>query len=637
MGGGERQDYRSLRSSGEAGINGMCGIFGAFNFNGPFSSGDFERFSKATDIISYRGPDSSGFAAIDTRSGKSSPLRVPPAGNFDAFLGHRRLSIIDLSDNASQPMADSGRTIVFNGEIFNYVELREELKKDGCEFRTDSDTEVVLKIYDRYGEEGFSKFNGMWAFIIVDPAKRKAVVSRDRFSIKPLFYHRAGNSAYFASEIKQILSVAPGRELNERMMGVFLAQSLLDFSDETFFRGILRVPPKTNVVIDLDSGKFEFKKYWDYSREDVPAGEAAFEKFRALFFDSVRIRLRSDVKVGSLLSGGLDSSSITAAAGMLHGNDFESFSVVSRHREFSEEPFIDILSRSNGIVNKKLFFDSPDVLKTLDEVMAFQDEPFASFSMISQYEIFRKIRREAGITVVLSGQGGDEVLMGYLKYYFFMVKNLVRRGKLLAAAREILGSIFNGTAIFQLNIAGAKRYMPFLGRRGVAFVRPRADLEKIWSCDDVNSLQKNDLDMYSVPVLARYEDRNAMAHSVESRLPFLDHRLVNYLINLPDSAKLHGGWSKYVLRKTMRELPDAIRWRRDKMGFVTPEKKWLREDLREVIVETFQKSVLHDMGFIDKKAFFQNYDRFLDGKGIVDNYDISRTFIAETWARKYFR
>lgn len=614
----------------------MCGIFAALKFDGFFGAGEFEKFAGATDAVSYRGPDSSGVLSLDSRAGSASARRNPASGRFDVFLGHRRLSIIDLSDNASQPMADSGRFIVFNGEIFNYVELREELKKEGYVFRTDSDTEVVMKIYDRYGEEGFAKLNGMWAFVIVDPAARKAVASRDRFSIKPLYYRMTPSCAYFASEIKQLLRLSPQRELNGKTMGVFLAQSLLDYSDETFFKGVLRVPPKTNAVISLDTGACDFRKYWDYTVEDVPRGRAAFEKFRALFYDSVRIRLRSDVKVGSLLSGGLDSSSVTAAANSLSGGNFESFSVVTRHREFSEEPFVDILSRENGVAVRKLFFDSPDVLSTLDEVLSHQDEPFASFSMISQYEIFRKIKKEAGITVVLSGQGGDEALMGYLKYYFFRVKNLLKRGRLLSAAREVAGSLLNRTAIFQLNIADAKRYMPFLGGRGVGFVRRRDDLERIWSCDDLNELQKNDLDRYSVPVLARYEDRNAMAHSVESRLPFLDHRLVNFLLNLPVEAKLSGGWSKYILRSTMREVPAAIRWRRDKMGFVTPEKKWLREDLRPAVESVFRESLLHEMGFIDKRLFFEAYSRFLNGRGIVDNYDISRTLIAEMWLRKHF-
>src|SRR5215469_3440695 len=256
----------------------MCGIFGAIATERKFEASAFERFIQLTNLVHYRGPDDSGYIAINMESG---PVRSPEA--FDIFLGHRRLSILDLSPAGHQPMHDgNGRWIVFNGEIFNYVELRRELQTMGHRFKTACDTEVILHIYDKYGEDGFEKLNGMWAFALVDIPRRRVVLSRDRFSIKPLYL----------------------TSVDDRIC----------FSSETFFRGINQVPPKTNLVIDFGSREVRSKLYWDYTSAPNCRPRETPDYFRELLIDSVRIRLRSDVRVGLLLSGGLDSSTLAIIA-----------------------------------------------------------------------------------------------------------------------------------------------------------------------------------------------------------------------------------------------------------------------------------------------------------------------------------
>lgn len=278
----------------------MCGIFGAVDFDGFFSPLDYDRFVGLTDLVSYRGPDAFGYKSlrVKTSSGVSSE-------KWDVFLGHRRLAIIDLSDAGRQPMTDGeGRWLIFNGEIFNFVELRRELEQLGDTFRTHTDSEVILRIYARYGLDGFAKLNGMWAFALVDLPQGRVVLSRDRFSIKPLYYARQGSRLYFSSEIKQLLPLLPAKRLNRDTMLAFLSQLLLDHNNDTFFQGVCKVPPKTSLVISVASREIECHQYWDYRPEQIEDFDRAAERFRELLEDSVRIRLRSDVRVGCLLSGG---------------------------------------------------------------------------------------------------------------------------------------------------------------------------------------------------------------------------------------------------------------------------------------------------------------------------------------------
>jgi asparagine synthase (glutamine-hydrolysing) len=608
----------------------MCGIFGAATVAGPFGRNDYDRFVALTDLVRYRGPDAGGYMAADLRGKtKHNPER------FHLFFGHRRLSIIDLDERSNQPLHDgSDLVITFNGEIFNYVELRDELRAVGHNFSTASDTEVILKLYRQFGEDGFDRMNGMWAFAILDRRRSQLVLSRDRFSIKPLYYIHTASGLFFASEIKQLLPLLDRQEIDDAALSAYLEQGLVDHNDGTFYRHVSNLKARHNLVLDLHSGSVQQKPYWDYSNDPdaLRSPSEVVEKFRDLFVDSVRIRLRSDVKVAGLLSGGLDSSSIITIANQFHGN-LETYSAVAYNTRFTEEHFINILCNATGIRNTKLSLESGQIIQKLQQAIYQNDEPFADLCPVAHYLLLEKIKQESDAIVLLSGQGGDEILMGYLKYFFFYLGHLIRSGRPFAALSEAGHSLINGTAIRQFALNEGRRYLRFTAAKTPPYIRRGSHPEPIWEAPDLNKRQILDVERYSVPALTHYEDRNSMAHSQEIRLPFLDHRLVNFAISLPVGHKVHHGWSKYILRQAVPELPDAIRWRRDKRWFAIPEREWLINGFRPLVEEYFGKSILEQMGVIDAAAFLRYYQDFRRGNRGIAYSNISRMLIAELWAR----
>jgi asparagine synthase (glutamine-hydrolysing) len=611
----------------------MCGIFGAIALDGFFDKNDFEKFSKLTDIVSYRGPDAFDYKGYDVESQTISNNR------FNIFFGHRRLSIIDLSNEGIQPLYSDGCWIIYNGEIFNYIELRNELKKLGTEFRTNTDTEVIIKVYKSFGPQGFDKLNGMWAFAIYDVEKKNVIISRDRFSIKPLFKLHIKNQFFFASEIKQLLPLINRKEIDFETMQDFLQQGLLEINEKTFFKGIERIKSKSCSIIDLKEKSITNEIYWNYSERisDISFQEAK-EKFTYLFDDSVKIRLRSDVPLGSLLSGGLDSSAITAVATKYIEGNLDTYSVVSNDRATSEEEFIDIFENHFKTNNKKLLIDSQNVKHNLERVIYHQDEPFNYLIVLAHYQLIKTLNDNSNIIVILNGQGGDEVLMGYLRFYFFHLKSLLKNFNIFDLSRELFLSFINRTAVWQLKLNSAKRYIPQVLLSDKNFLLKKKELVEVWKFKDLREAQINDIDKFSVPYINRYEDRNSMAFSKEIRLPFLDHRLVDFLINIPPKLKMKNGWSKYILRKSLNQLPKQIRWRRDKKGFSLPESDWIKNDFRDDIFNCFKKnkSVLSQQDFINDKLFLEYYDKFLQGDPRIHFTDITRIYIAEKWARLNF-
>lgn len=610
----------------------MCGIFGAVSLAEKFDQKNFNKFVELTDLVTYRGPDASDYKAFDSTSKKIDN------NSFDIFFGHRRLSIIDLSSEGNQPLFSDDCWIIFNGEIFNYIELRDELKSKNHIFKTNTDTEAIIKVYKEYGENGFDKLNGMWAFALYDMQNQKIILSRDRFSIKPLFFYKLSDKYYFASEIKQLLPLLNAIELESNNFQVFLQQGLLDFNEMTLFKNVYRVKPKTNVIIDLNSKMISERKYWDYSEQKIEGDdEKIFSVFKELFSDSVRIRLRSDVQIGSLLSGGLDSSAITSVALKFSGDSLRTFSVVSEQKEFSEEEFIDIFTSHYKLPNQKVVLNTNQLKENLDKVIYHQDEPFNYFIPVAHYNLIKALNENSNIVVILNGQGGDETLMGYLRFYFFFWKKLFNEKEFIRLIKEIFSSFINRTAILQFRLNAAKRYLPQKLMSKKNFLLQEQDLVNVWNFENLRSAQINDIDYYSVPFLNRYEDRNSMAFSKEIRLPFLDHRLVDFLVNIGPEKKMRNGWSKYILRKSFNELPKRIRWRQDKKGFILPESKWLKGDLRESITERFSgKNLLSYFNLIDSKKFLEYYDSYLNGDKSIHTTDISRIFIAEKWLEKYF-
>lgn len=608
----------------------MCGIFGAVSLKGTFNEENWYRFKEATDLISYRGPDGSGYYCINTNTGLESDNT-----KFTVFYGHRRLSIIDLSSQGAQPMIKGQLVITFNGEIYNYIELRAELINKGCHFETNTDTEVILRIYETFGEEGFSKMNGMWAFSIYDKLNNKIILSRDRFSEKPIFYYQDENHFYFSSEIKQLLSFVEVKTPNKSVLTNYLKQGVIDTNNETFFKSIYRIEAKTNLMIDLNTGKTQKYKYWDFV--NFANSNNPEEEFRFLLEDSVRLRMRSDVPVGCMLSGGLDSSAISVIAKKLN-TDIQTFSVISDNKKMSEEPFIDIMINQLKLKNYKLNFNANHVIQNFDTVLKHQDEPFFNFSVLAGYTILKKIKEDTNIIVLLNGQGGDELLMGYLKYFFFYEKDLLKKGKYKKAVELLLAAIFKRTVLNQFTLGKAKRYMPWHLKKKSTYINDSGiELVDTWSFDEMRERQIDDIDKFSIPALCRYEDRNSMANSLEMRVPFLDYRLVSFSLNLRNDLKIKSGWTKYILRKVMTDLPKEIRYRKDKKGFTMPEEHFLRNELKNDILSIKEYSVLDEMGIIDKHAFIEYYNDFLLGKGQYTEFtDITRVYIAEKWARNNF-
>lgn len=608
----------------------MCGIFAAVKIKEPFAKDRFADFCRSCDIIAHRGPDNQTCRSYLRNDG----LWQDNTEHFHLFFGHRRLSILDLEAASNQPFERDDITLLFNGEVFNYLEIKKEYLSE-YEFTTTSDTEVILRAYQKFGTDCFRLFNGMWTILILDRERNRLVVSRDRFSVKPLYVYTHGDEWYFASEIKQLTRLqgtafAP----DVRTIGAFLNQSLLDHTPETFYEGIRKFPAMHRMEMDLHTGATQMEPYWAFSEP----GDLDFSQpettFRNLLLDSLKLRLRSDVPVGTLLSGGLDSSAITTLIKEHLNGDIVSFSVVSDIKKYSEESFIDILVKEKGIRNHKLRFAHTLALDNINEVLAVQDEPYGSLAVVAQNLLFKKIKEETGIKVLLSGQGADEILLGYNKFYFFYLKYLWQKRRFPELAGNAAGSFFRGTTLWELNLKEAKRYLPGRTDRGRGYFRTAFADEPIWAFENMKQRQILDIERYSIPALTHYEDRNSMDASIEVRLPFLDFRLVDYLVNLPPSLKLKNGWTKYILRKTVHELPDAIRWRRDKKGFVTPEEEWMKGELGlHILSEMSGGSRLEDMGILDTKAYTKAVEEFRKGARWLSYGDLFRVYITEKWLR----
>ncbi len=547
----------------------MCGIFGIVNQDRKAVSQDL--IEAGTKLVAHRGPDGSGFF-IDANIG----------------LGHRRLSIIDLTDSGNQPMHGWDSIIIYNGEIYNYLEIKIELEKKGYNFKSQSDTEVVLAAYREWGENCVKRFNGMWAMVIYDKSKNILFCSRDRFGIKPFYFTQLNRQFSFASEIKQF-SVLNNwtSKLNKVRCFEFLVYNYHDHTNETMIDGVYQLPKGHNLIYDLTTHTYIVDSYYSIVKSKVPYSTADVSlRFKALFKKAVKSRLRSDVKSGSALSGGLDSSSIVCMVEEINKEahsektiSSESVSACFGDEKYSEENFVDIVSTTTNTTIHKVYPNYEELIQKLDKIIWHQDEPFAGTSIYAQYAVFEKAR-EKGITVMLDGQGADEVLAGYEKFYLPFLKSLKDKS-LIRSAKEL-------KAIFSLHSFGWAQALSALNK-----FKKKAEFNKPDCLGSFWSVQQNDLFKRSedktifetsinllyemgISVLLHYEDRNSMAHSVESRIPFLDYKLVEFILSLPDEMKIKNGKRKFILREAMKDLiPEEIYNRFDKMGFVTPQEKWM--------------------------------------------------------------
>ena len=582
----------------------MCGIGGIISVG---DHGELPvQLEEMMRAVAHRGPDGHGAALFDAKRFvvTTSASASYPDGRWFCGMGHRRLSIIDLSDAGHQPMSDPGERfwITYNGEVYNYLELREELEREGRHFRSDSDTEVVLQAFLEWGPKCLQRFNGMWAFAIYDRKTKTLFCARDRFGVKPFYYSSVAGRFAFASEIKQLLAlpwVAPSR--NDARLADFFLWKLETHTDQTFFREVSSLPGGHYLEVtenDLANGRFEPRRYWSPEPGEPLAEEVAVEAFRELLFDSVRLRRRSDVPVGVTLSGGIDSSTVVCVAGEQRRHSAETsplkaFNVEFGDAGFSERAFAEQAAARADAQLMVLHPSENDLAKDWQKFVWHMEEPFGGLSYFSNYQIYRLIR-EQQIPVVLSGQGADELLLGYPRYRGYDWRFRLRDAGLIAALRETwaarsranmplrtqLASIVYFT-FPRLRAARRRRMMrPFL--RKEFFEAHAGDLRHLRQSmvlESPKALQISEMLHYQLPHLLHHEDRVSMAHSIEARLPFLDYRLLELVLGQPMDLLYRQGWNKYLLRQAMSGvIPDDIRDRRDKMGYETPTERLIQRN-----------------------------------------------------------
>jgi asparagine synthase (glutamine-hydrolysing) len=616
----------------------MCGICGIVELGAPPQTQTVEAMARELD---HRGPDGSGSFAAE-----------------GIALGFRRLAIIDLSDAGNQPFAsdDGALQLIHNGEVYNYRELRRELEAKGRRFRSATDTEVILAAYEEWGERCVERFNGMWAFAIWDGRARRLFCSRDRFGVKPFYYRLDGDRLAFASEPRAFRADPSARlEPNRAVVRDYLEQAYLDHTDETFFAGIRRLPPAHSLT--FDERGLRVARYWSLEPHDPPTAEAE-DAVRELFLDSVRLRLRSDVPVGTCLSGGIDSSSIVVTVDRLLSTEHETaLAVGDRQRTFTvyfEDPAFDERPFARDVVQRTqtdahwVTFGPQDLANDLPSIVEAQGEPFGSTSIVAGWYVLRAAK-EAGLTVMLDGQGGDEVLAGYRAHLGFRLADLLASGQLRALRAELAGArAQHGRGALLTSVS-----RPFAPEALTRAVRARSrgsatlahpELRGVSSSaaangspfpDRLRRYQQLVLTRRGLPELLRYEDRNSMAHSLEARVPFLDYRFVELCFSLPGNELIRNGRTKDVLRRALGDLlPASVLGRRDKLGFVTPEKRWFRGELGELADDVFGSRSFAERGLVDAAAAKRRLARHRSG-GVDAGMELWRALNVELWAREF--
>jgi asparagine synthase (glutamine-hydrolysing) len=580
----------------------MCGISGIINKKNNLVLK--ESLKEINDIIFHRGPDSEGFYLNDKIG-----------------FGHRRLSILDLSELGHQPMCYLDKYwITYNGEVYNYIEIREELKTEGYQFKSDSDTEVILAAYDYWGLECFSKFNGMWAFALHDIEKNIIVFSRDRFGIKPLYYKETENDFVFGSEIKQLLSKDSGNKLNPDILLESMMTYIDNHTEETYFKDVFSLPQSSFMIYNLSTHEREIRKYYQLVHKKLKISNQEFISiFKNTFSDAVKLRLRSDVKVGTSLSGGLDSSSIAAIASDEYvkksSERFVAINAKSIDKSNDESAYAKLVADYKGLDLNVVMPTYEDFLKTIDDLVYTQDEPFGGPSMFMGWHVFQKAR-QLGCTVMLNGQGSDEILLGYERYFtsFLNFSNFYTLPKQLYLqyknSRLKLLDTIAYYFYFRISSVRIKRL------KARTFVKPEflnqkhfnAVVESSKAFSNPVDLQILEISKLQLPHLLRYEDRNSMRHSIETRLPFLDYRLVELALSVPLRLKIFNGWTKYILRKSVENLlPKEIVWRKNKFGFEAPEKIWISNYGSEMKREIQNSKIL--IHYCNVEKLVENFDK----------------------------
>ena len=622
----------------------MCGIAGIWNFD----EGAVEpaQLALITNLQHHRGPDDLGYVWFDKQGqviGWGRDLQALNTKGPLAF-GHRRLSIIDLDETGRQPMsyANGRYWICYNGEIYNYLELREQLKSLGYRFVSTSDTEVILAAYRHWGVDCVKRFNGMWAFALWDTTERILFCSRDRVGIKPFYYYLDAQRFVFASEIKSVLAALPADKfaLNEPYLGRFIIGGLLDDADDTLFAHVKQLPPAHCLL--LKPGQAKFWRYWDIPDECIERADRldidenqAIEQFRELLTDAIRLRFRADVPVGTCLSGGLDSSTVVALATTFLSAQLSTFTTEYDEAEFSEGRYARAAAAHHQTDAHYITPQPHQYIDFIDRFSFYHDEPCPGPGPFSQWHVMQLASKH--VKVVLDGQGADELLAGYTHYFNYYLTTVLSRaiqrngsscqptikqyftdtcaiGRHLniplrqscftalnhIANRTLPASVRNFTRPFRRlthRAAGAGAMFnvanPDLLRHALPAYRPRPRRYR----DDLNEIMYWELTRDNIPMLMQYGDRTSMAFSIESRVPFLDYRLMEFVGSLPYHLKIRTSTTKYLMRRALRGLlPDDVVDRPDKKGYPTPFALWLKGPLKDYVLDMIRSGPFRSRG-----------------------------------------
>lgn len=606
----------------------MCGILGAFQV--ATEAGFGHRFDRAMQLLQRRGPDGRG-------------VQTYPAGGGEVFLGHARLSIIDLSNAGAQPMhgADGRHVIVFNGEIYNYRELRRELELLGRQFVSDSDTEVLLTAWRTWGQSCLQRLTGMFAFAVLDRQAATLTCARDAFGIKPFFYTAEGGEFLFASEAPALIALRRGKTgLNWQRAYDYLVHGDYDSSTETFFDGVSQLAPGHLLVVDLAARSTGAPKCWwtpsTRERHDLGFDEAA-GRLRELFLQNVRLHLRSDVPLGAALSGGVDSSAVVCAMRHIEpGLPINTFSYIARGSAVSEESWVDRINQHVGATPHKVEVSADELARDLDDMIRTQGEPFGSTSIYAQYRVFR-LAKQNGVTVTLDGQGADELLAGYAGYPGQRLQSLIEKGRLGEAwdflnqwaqwpgrsrklgVQQLAAEYAQGPLYDALRRLSGRSDTPAwldaraLEERGIVCRYPRQRAVSQEAGRRVVEELALSLTRRGLPALLRHGDRNSMRFSVESRVPFLTLDMADFLLSLPESYLISPkGETKHVFRAAMRGIvPDEVLDRRDKIGFSTPEQEWL-SSMAQTAQDWLRDS--SDIPFIRRDEVLKQFAHIVSGE-----------------------
>lgn len=612
----------------------MCGISGVISNT---LEADGGKFAAGNNAMAHRGPNDEGYLfsrdgikflaakGIDSISSCDDFMPIEEVVGAKVIFGHRRLSIIDIGPAGHQPIMINNLILTYNGEIFNYLELRDELLSVGYSFETQTDTEVFLVAFMHWGVDAFKRFNGMWAAAIYDCSNGDVILTRDRFGIKPIYYKLENDSLYFASELKFFKSIGVPLKENEEAIYHYVRHSITDYDETTFFKEIYSVNPGEYVT--YRKKRIESHRFW--SEKDFVNVDTDEKSLRQTFEDSVRLRLRSDVPVGALLSGGVDSSTIVAAVANINGlKDFKTFSAVFDDEDISERKYIEATGKKLKFDPNFIYPNPQDLIENIDLLIKVQEQPFRSLSVLSQFLIYRYVSENSLIKVLLNGQGADEVFTGYNEHYVFnilsdvcrlrlrrAITNLVRLKRsqnktylkiIIWILRVYLSSMYNNSdksGVYKRTFKSKKIFQKYTG---LSFLKSKL----------LHGIQVTALKEY-----LRYEDRNSMFFGLESRLPFLDYKMVQFGFSLPDEVLMVDGWTKMPIRNLeSSNLPHSVSWRKDKAGFPSPQSIWQKTELLHHFDKVFAE--------IGKEGLFD----LLDSEQIVSQYQKYRDGTHDNWA-----